>query len=115
MLVEAESGLNFITVFHSFRTARRGFSGYSQRGSDLSAYSADRIEQHIGDCRSAAWHKDLMKLIKRCVARHDSNCSKGPHDSRVAPARAYAAQNQEAQNKVFDEVPAFADDVMDFK
>ena len=36
-------------------------------------------------------------------------------DARFAPAGTYSAQNQKAQNEILGEVPAFADDVMNFK
>lgn len=56
-----------------------------------------------------------MKLIERRVAGHYCDCGKRPVDPHIAPARAYSAQHQNTQNKIFREVRAFADKVMNFK
>jgi hypothetical protein len=53
-----------------------------------------------------------MKLIQRGISGHEQNCQQRPSQVKFSSAGSQTAQDENAQNAVLGDMPAFADEVV---
>jgi|SRR5580658_6378022 hypothetical protein len=73
---------------------------------------ADGVEQRIVGRSSAAGDKGLVDFVHDGIAGGDGKSGEAPRPAPAFAATANAAVDQQAKNKIFNEVGAFADDVV---
>ena len=56
-----------------------------------------------------------MKFVQRGVSRDNENRQQGPAQMHLTTSGADTAQDQQAQDEIFGEVRALANEVMDFE
>jgi hypothetical protein len=70
------------------------------------------VDEHVANRSRTTRDKGLMKFVERRVACDDQNGRQSPSQVPAFLPGAYSAKDQQAQNKIFRQVRAFADDVM---
>ena len=83
-----------------------------KRCNDLRCDAARRVNEHIAHGGGAARNERLVIFIERGIARNDQNRHQRPAQVHAFFAGANAAQDQHAENEIFGQVCAFADDVV---
>lgn len=74
---------------------------------------ADGVEQGIVRGRRTAGDESLMDLVEAAVAGGNHQRGYTPAPMPSAPPATHRAKQQQAEHKIFGEVRAFANDVMD--
>src|SRR5260370_25422114 len=74
---------------------------------------ADRMEQGIVRRSSTAGDKRLMNFVQDGISRRAEKCRDAPRPAPPLPLAAHAAIKQKTKNKIFREVRALTDEVMD--
>ena len=65
-------------------------------------------------CRGTArGHENLVNFVEGRVARGDEPCGQSPGPAPAVTRTAYASIEEKKEDKVLEEMRAFADDVMD--
>lgn len=81
----------------------------------MGGHAAGGIEQDIGQGRCSARHEQLMKFVERGVGPYDPDGNQCPAEMTLFSVGADPAQNQQAQDEVFDEVRGLSYQVMQFR
>src|SRR6266705_600693 len=106
---EGTPKLHFSLVSSRFRAAQPEPQPERGKGREC----AGGIEQGIIGRSVAARYECLVNLIQCGIPRSAQKCRNGPRPAPAPSASARAAIQQEAKHKIFREVRALADDLMD--